>query len=148
MRDRKEGRERNMSGMSRGGRRGRREDNILVFGRKLKIVEIFSADVVGSSLPSSHDVFLFFSLSASVNLLILFPDMQSLYRRIAAKGIRKSIHLLKNIPQGQTWTVQQERETFTLTQHPAGQYIDKRINRRSLSHFASSKHGSFDLGLQ
>lgn len=42
----------------------RREDNKLVFGRKLKIVEILSADVVGSSLPSSYDVFpFFFSLS-------------------------------------------------------------------------------------
>lgn len=38
----------------------RREENKLVFDRKLKIVEIFSADVVGSSLSSSHDVFLFF----------------------------------------------------------------------------------------
>lgn len=48
-----------MSGMSR---RGRRDDNILVFDRKSKIVKIFSADVeksVGRVLSSSHDVFLF-----------------------------------------------------------------------------------------
>lgn len=44
-----------------------------MFDRKLKIVEIFSADVVGSSLSPSYDVFLFFPLSPSVNLLILFP---------------------------------------------------------------------------
>lgn len=43
--------------------RGRREENKLVFDQKLKIVEIFSADVVGSSLSSSYDVFPFFSLS-------------------------------------------------------------------------------------
>lgn len=80
----------------------RREENKLVFDRKLKIVEIFSADVVGSSLSSSYDVFPFFPLSPSVHLRILSPDMQYLYRRIVAKGTRKSIHLLKNIPQGQT----------------------------------------------
>lgn len=113
-----------LDGRGRRGRRGIWEDNILVFDRKLKIVEIFSAERkvwVGSSLSSSHDVFLFFPLSPSVYLLILFPEMQSSYRRIVAKGTGKSIHLLQNMPQGQTWTVQQERETFTLTQHPAGQ---------------------------
>lgn len=89
--------------MSRRGRRGRREENILVFDRKLKIVEIFSADVVGSSLSSSYDVFpFFFLLSPSVNLLLLFPGIQSSYRRIVVKGTRKIIHLLKNVPQGQT----------------------------------------------
>lgn len=54
--------------MSRMSRRGRRDDNILVFDRKLKIVEIFSAEVeksVGRVLSSSHDVFPFFSLSLS-----------------------------------------------------------------------------------
>jgi len=84
----------------------RREDNIIVFDRKLKIVEIFSADVVGSSLPSSYDVFLFFSLSLLLSTSsFYFPEMQSLYRRIVVKGVGKSIHLLKNIPQGQTWIV-------------------------------------------
>lgn len=90
------------------GRGGRREENKLVFDRKLKIVEIFSADVeksVGRVLP------LFFSRRLpcfscpSVNLLLLFPEMQSSYRRIVVKGIGKSIFLLQNIPQGQTWTV-------------------------------------------
>lgn len=100
-----------MSGMSRGGRRGergRREENKLVFDRKLKIVEIFSAEVeksVGRVLSSSHDVFLFFSLSPSVYLLFYSPEMQYSYRRIVVKGTGKSIHLLQNIPQGQTWTV-------------------------------------------
>lgn len=58
------------------GRRGIREENILVFDRKLKIVEIFSAEVeksIGRVLSSSYDVFLFFSLSPSVYPLILFP---------------------------------------------------------------------------
>lgn len=43
---------------------GEVEENKLVFDRKLKIVEIFSADVekksVGRVLSSSHDVFPFF----------------------------------------------------------------------------------------
>lgn len=97
-----------LNGRGRRGRRGERsiwDDNILVFGRKLKIVEIFSADVeksVGRVLSSSHDVFPFFLLSPSVYLLLLFPEMQSSYRRIIVEGIGKSIHLLKNIPQGQT----------------------------------------------
>lgn len=63
------------SWMERLNGRGRREDNKLVFDRKLKIVEIFSADVVGSSLSLffSRRLPFFFSLSPSVNLLILFP---------------------------------------------------------------------------
>lgn len=50
---------------------------------------------VGSSLLLTTSSF--FSLSPSVYLLILFPEMQSSYRRIVVKGIGKSIHLLKKI---------------------------------------------------
>lgn len=57
----------------------RREDNIIVFDRKLKIVEIFSADVVGSSLPSSYDVFLFFSLSLLLSTSSFYSPKCSLY---------------------------------------------------------------------
>lgn len=97
-----------MSRMSRRGGRGRRgirEYNIIVFGRKLKIVEIVRLPTLPREKCGSGPLFFlrrlpFFPLSPSVYLLFYSPEMQYSYRRIVVKGIGKSIHLLQNIPQG------------------------------------------------
>lgn len=68
-----------MSRRGRRGTRGRRGENKLVFDRKLKIVEILSADVVGSSLPSSYDVFPFFFLSLLLSTSSFYSPKCSLH---------------------------------------------------------------------
>lgn len=131
-----------------------------MFDRKLKIVEIFSAEVGGREKCGSGPLFFlrrlpfFLSLSPSVNLLVLFPEMQSSYRRIVVKGIGNSINLLGIFLKGRLWDNKKSRDyhylrSLSLSILQDSTYIDKRIgNQRSLSHFASSKHGSSNLGLQ
>lgn len=131
-----------MSRRGRRGRRGRREENIIVFDRKLKIVEIFSADVeksVGRVL-SSYDVFPFFP-----SLSFCLPPY-SIPRNAVFISTNCSKRHREEYTSTQKYTSRPDVDCLTRTRDVHSHSATN--NSRSLAHFASSRHGSFDLGLQ